>query len=65
MSENDRNHPNKTIAEVALSYIPSILQKLDGDATVIGMFAEVLQAMRIGGYQDGFEDGVKSQSGSP
>lgn len=44
-------------AEVALSYIPCILAKLADDPDLPGMFANVLQAMRDGGYEDGLRDG--------
>jgi len=43
---------------VALSYIPVIMRQLDGDA--VSMFAAVLQAMRDGGYDDGFRDGKRA-----
>ena len=43
----------------ALSYIPVILLRLDGDTSE--MFAHVLQAMRDGGYLDGFKDGKAKQ----
>lgn len=46
---------NSVKSDVALSYIPAILFKLDADTTE--MFACVLQAMRDGGYEDGFKDG--------
>ena len=44
-------------ADLALSYIPCILAKLDTDTTE--MFTAVLQAMREGGYRDGYNDGIK------
>lgn len=45
-------------ASVALSYIPCIFMKLDADCRE--MLAMVLQAMRDGGYEDGFRDGKQS-----
>lgn len=62
----DRQHPSTPTAaqayavrnKVALSYIPAIMFRLDGDT--LGMFAAVLQAMRDGGYEDGYEDGRKT-----
>lgn len=42
-------------ADVALSYVPVILSQLDD--TGRQMFADVLQAMRDGGYEDGIRDG--------
>jgi hypothetical protein len=49
-----------TNAEVALSYIPPLLANLADDSDdgleLSSMFAAVLQAMRDGGYEDGFRD---------
>jgi hypothetical protein len=47
-------------ADVALSYIPAILFHLDSDTRL--MFAEVMQATREGGYEEGFRDGFTEAS---
>jgi hypothetical protein len=47
---------NRADCERALSYIPCLLAKLDGDPDAAAMLAAVLQAMRDGGYADGFHD---------
>ena len=49
-------HAYAVKAAAALSYVPCILMQLDEDAA--GMFAIVMQAMREGGYEDGYRDGV-------
>ena len=40
---------------LALTYVPAIMRQLDNDGR--DMLVALLQAMREGGYGDGFKDG--------
>ncbi len=50
--------PHAVKATVALSYIPCILFTLDDDSRE--MFASVMQALLDAGYENGFNDGLRS-----